>query len=116
MSRPQPRISVFPKCYFDDLCQRRMDYLDWLRQSATLGGEGVEHYDGFFTSLDAAGIDPVRRTLAETGQISSMLCFSPDFTHPDAAERGRQVQRQCTAIDLCVRLDIKHCRTLSGQG
>jgi sugar phosphate isomerase/epimerase len=117
MNQPgnRPRISVFPKCYFDELYRGSMDYLAWLRDAATLGAEGVEHYDGFFRSFDAAGIDPVRQTLAETGQISSMLCFSPDFTHPDAAERQRQVQRQQTAIDLCVALGIRHCRTLSGQ-
>ena len=92
-----------------------MDYLQWLRDAATLGGEGVEHYDGFFRSFDDAGIEPVRRVLAETKQISSMLCFSPDFTHPDSAERTRQVERQRTAIDLCVRLGMKLCRTLSGQ-
>jgi sugar phosphate isomerase/epimerase len=115
MSRPAPHISVFPKCYFDELYTRRMDYLDWLRQAATLGAEGVEHFDGFFTSLDEAGVAPVRRTLEETGQVSSMLCFSPDFTHPDPAERRRQVERQEAAIDLCVSLGIRHCRTLSGQ-
>src|SRR6516165_7481734 len=113
--RPAPRISVFPKCYFDEISHGRMDYLDWLRQAATLGAEGVEHYDGFLKSLDAAGTEPVLRTLKETGQISSMLRFSPDFTHPDAAERQRQVGRQKAAIDLCVTLGIRHCRTLSGQ-
>ena len=106
-----PRISVFPKCYFDELYSGRMDYLDWLRQAATLGAEGVEHYDGFFKH----GVEPVRRVLQETKQISSMLCFSPDFTHADAGERQRQVERQCAAIDLCVALGIRHCRTLSGQ-
>lgn len=115
MSQPQPRISVFPKCYFDDLYSGRRDYLEWLRQAATLGIEGVEHYDGFFPSLDEAGVAPVRRTLDETGQASSLLCFSPNFTHPDAGERTHQVQRQKTAIDLCVLLGIRHCRTLSGQ-
>jgi sugar phosphate isomerase/epimerase len=110
-----PRISVFPKCWFDDLCAGRRDYLAWLRDAATLGAEGVEHYDGFFRSLDAAGVEPVLRVMRETDQVSSLLCFSPDFTHPDAAERARQVERQRTAIDLCVRLGIKHCRTLSGQ-
>jgi sugar phosphate isomerase/epimerase len=115
MTRPQPRISVFPKCYFDELYQGKMDYLAWLRQAATLGAEGVEHYDGFFRSLDSAGIEPVRRVLEETGQTSSLLCFSPDFTHPDPAERGRQVERQKAAIDACVLLGIRHCRTLSGQ-
>jgi sugar phosphate isomerase/epimerase len=115
MTAAQPRISVFPKCYFDDLYERRMDYLDWIRQAATLGAEGLEHYDGFFTSLDEAGLDPVRRALRETGQVSSLLCFSPNFTHPDSHERARQVERQKTAIDVCVALGICHCRTLSGQ-
>src|SRR4051812_3199549 len=115
MTQPGPRISVFPKCWFDELYSGRMDYLHWLRQAATLGAEGVEHYDGFFHSLDPADVEPVRRTLADTGQVSSMLCFSPDFTHPDPAERQRQVERQCAAIDLCVRLGVRHCRTLSGQ-
>ena len=107
-----PRISVFPKCYFDDLYRGTMDYLHWLRQAATLGAEGVEHYDGFFKGTT---VESVRRTLVETGQTSSMLCFSPDFTHPDSAERRRQLERQRAAIDLCVALDIRYCRTLSGQ-
>jgi sugar phosphate isomerase/epimerase len=53
--------------------------------------------------------------MAATGQVSSMLCFSPDFTHPDHAERRRQVERQQVAIDLAVRLGTRFCRTLSGQ-
>jgi sugar phosphate isomerase/epimerase len=106
-----PRISVFPKCYFDEIYSGKMDYLDWLRMAATLGAEGVEHYDGFFKH----SVETVQRVLKETGQISSMLCFSPDFTHPEPAERERQVERQRAAIDLCVALGIRHCRTLSGQ-
>src|SRR6202044_323223 len=74
-----PRISVFPKCWFDDLCAGRRDYLQWLRDAKSLDAEGVEHYDGFFRSLDDAGIEPVRHILHETGQTSSMLCFSPHF-------------------------------------
>jgi sugar phosphate isomerase/epimerase len=115
MSKPGPRSSVFPKCYFDELYQGKRDYLEWLRQAATLGAEGVEHYDGFFGGFDEPHLAPVRRVLQETGQVSSLLCFSPDFTHPDAQERERQVGRQKTAIDLCVNLGIRHCRTLSGQ-
>ena len=44
-----------------------------------------------------------------------MVCFSPDFTAPDPDERKRQVERQKAAIDLCVRLGTRYCRTLSGQ-
>ncbi len=110
-----PRISVFPKCYFDDFTEGRRSYEAWIHEAATLGGEGVEHYDGFFPSLDAAGVDPIVRAMEATGQISSMVCFSPDFTHDDPDERRRQVERQKAAIDLTVRLGARHCRTLSGQ-
>jgi len=111
----RPRISVFPKCYFDALCDGRMDYRAWIRSAPVLGGEGLEHYDGFFRSAGAADVDPVIDAMTATGQVSSMLCFSPDFTHPDAAEQRRQVERQQVAIDLAVRLGTKFCRTLSGQ-
>jgi sugar phosphate isomerase/epimerase len=110
-----PRISVFPKCYFDELTDGRRSFERWIRDAAALGGEGVEHYDGFFRSLAPADVDPIARVLEETGQITSMICFSPDFTHPDGDERRRQVERQKAAIDLTARLGARHCRTLSGQ-
>jgi sugar phosphate isomerase/epimerase len=110
-----PRISVFPKCYFDQLVSGEMDYVAWIRSAPALGGEGIEHYDGFFRSVRDADVDPVIAAMADTGQTSSMLCFSPDFTHPDAAEQARQVERQEAAIDLAVRLRTRFCRTLSGQ-
>jgi sugar phosphate isomerase/epimerase len=110
-----PLISVFPKCYFDQLVSGEMDYVRWIHDAATLGGEGVEHYDEFFRSFDAKDVDPVLEAMRETGQRTSMLCFSPNFTHPDAAERKRQVDRQKRAIDLAVRLGTRYCRTLTGQ-
>ena len=110
-----PRISLFPKCYFDDFTEGRRSYAQWIRDAAALGGEGIEHYDGFFRSLAPADVDPIARVMEETGQITSMICFSPDFTHPDRDERARQVERQKAAIDLAARLGARHCRTLSGQ-
>ena len=74
-----PRISVFPKCYFDELVDGRMPFDAWIRDAATLGGEGIEHYDGFFRTLPSgdADVDPVVRALDETGQTTSMICFCP---------------------------------------
>jgi len=108
-----PRISVFPKCWFDELVRGERDYVRWIGDAARLGGEGIEHYDGFMHG--EAGIAAAVRACEATGQPTSMMCFSPDFTHPDAAERARQVERQKAAIDLTVRFGARHCRTLSGQ-
>ena len=89
--------------------------IEWIQAAAQLGAEGIEHYDGFFRSLRPEDVEPVRRAVRETGQVTSMLCFSPDFTHPDPQERRRQVERQKAAIDACVALGTRYCRTLSGQ-
>jgi sugar phosphate isomerase/epimerase len=110
-----PSISVFPKFQFDELVAGEAPFEAWIRDAAALGGEGIEHYDGFFRSLSPADVDPIARAIEEVGQRTSMICFSPDFTHPDRDERLRQVDRQKAAIDLAVRLGARHCRTLSGQ-
>lgn len=110
-----PHIAVFPKCFFDDLVDRRRSFADWIRDAAGLGAEGLEHYDGFFASLAPADVDPIAALIQDTGQCTAMICFSPDFTHPDAGERRRQVERQRAAIDLAVRLGARYCRTLTGQ-
>jgi Sugar phosphate isomerases/epimerases len=110
-----PRISVFPKYQFDELVSGQASFEQWIQEAAGLGGEGIEHYDGFFRSLAPSDVDPIARLIDSIGQETSMMCFSPDFTHPDAEERKRQVERQKAAIDLTVHLGARHCRTLSGQ-
>src|SRR5260370_25417927 len=110
-----PRVGVVPTCSCAQLRRGVTEYAGWFRSAASLGAEGVEHYAAFFRSVRASDVDPVLSVMAETGQVSSMLCFSPDFTHPDAAERERQIERQHAAIDLTVRLGTTFCRTLSGQ-
>ena len=110
-----PRISVFPKCYVDEIIDGQRTYISWIHDAATLGGEGVEHYDEFFPSYDERDVAPVMAAMEETGQISSMMCFSPDFTHPDRDVRLLEVERQKLAIDLTIRTGARHCRTLSGQ-
>lgn len=112
---PSPRISVFPKCWFDDFLRGERDYVQWIHEAKALGAEGVEHYDGFFRSYEDADVLPVLAAQRTAGLPTSMLCFSPDFTHPDADERERQVERQKRAIDLALRLGTRYCRTLSGQ-
>ena len=108
-----PRLSVFPKCWFDELVAGERSYVQWIHDAARLGGEGLEHYDGFMHGEQE--IAAAVRAADETGQATSMLCFSPDFTHPDPDERARQVARQRDAIDLARRFGTRFCRTLSGQ-
>lgn len=112
------KISAFPKCYLDDICVRKtMTVFDWIEMSKSLGAEGLEMYSGFFESLDDAYIDRVGEAIQRAGYAMPMLCYSPNFTHPDPDERKREVEKQIEMIRITRRLGGRGaaCRVLSGQ-
>ena len=90
------KISAFPKCFLDDIAgDRTMSVFDWIEMARGLDADGLEMYDGFFTSLEDAHIDSVRDAIGSAGFAMPMLCCSPDFTNPDADARKRAVEREC---------------------
>lgn len=112
------KISAFPKCYLDDIAgDRSMSVFEWIEIAKSLPAEGLEMYEGFFTSLDDSYILEVRDAIAEAGFAMPMLCCSPDFTHPDAAERQRAVEHEARMIRVTKLLGGEGavCRVLSGQ-
>ena len=113
-----PKIAAFPKCYLDKIAgERSMPVFDWIEQAKALDADGLEMYEGFFTSLDHDYIDRVGEAIASAGFAMPMLCCSPDFTHPDQAARDSAVDRQAAMIQITRRLGGERavCRVLSGQ-
>ena len=54
------KLSAFPKCYLDQIAgARTMSVLDWIDMAKSLDADGLEMYDGFFTSLEADYLDRV---------------------------------------------------------
>ncbi len=110
------KLAAFPKCFMDPLVRdRTMTVFDWIEMAAGLPLDGLEMYDGFFTSLEEAYLARVRAAIEQHGFVMPMLCCSPDFTKPDADERRREVEREKTMIEVTARLGGGFCRVLSGQ-
>jgi sugar phosphate isomerase/epimerase len=117
-SSSKPRISAFPKCYLDDISQHRsMSVFDWIESAKELDADGLEMYEGFFTSLDGPYLDEVAAAIRDAGFAMPMLCCSPDFTHPDPSEREKAIEYQQQMIEVAFRLGGEGvvCRVLSGQ-
>ena len=112
------KISAFPKCYLDEIAGRRtMSVFDWVEAARSLDADGLEMYDGFFTSIDDAYLDRVGEAIASAGFAMPMLCCSPDFTNPDSDARKRAVDREAAMVRVTRRLGGPRavCRVLSGQ-
>lgn len=111
------RISAFPKCYLDTIAgARSMSVFDWIEQSRTLDCDGLEMYEGFFTSLDPGYLDSIAEAISDTGRAMPMLCCSPDFTNPDLDARKRAIEKECALVRATRRLGGPRtvCRILSG--
>jgi sugar phosphate isomerase/epimerase len=112
------KIAAFPKCFIDEIAGRRsMSIFDWIEMAQALDADGLEMYDGFFTSLEPAYLDRVGEAIATAGFAMPMLCCSPDFSNPDAGARKRAVDREEELIGVAWRLGGPGtvCRVLSGQ-
>jgi sugar phosphate isomerase/epimerase len=112
------KISAFPKCYIDAIAgERTMSVFDWVEMARALDADGLEMYDGFFTSLDEDYLERLGEAIESAGFAMPMLCCSPDFTNPDADARKRAVDREAELIRVTRRLGGPRavCRVLSGQ-
>ncbi|MDE2952833.1 MAG: sugar phosphate isomerase/epimerase [Chloroflexota bacterium] len=112
------KISAFPKCYLEEISSDGgMTVFDWIEMAKNLGAEGLEMYEGFFTSLDDSYIRQLGEAIAGAGFAMPMLCCSPNFTHPDAGERAKAVDKEARMIRITQLLggDGAVCRVLSGQ-
>jgi sugar phosphate isomerase/epimerase len=111
-----PKLAAFPKAFMDPLCLTgEMTIRQWIELAATLGVPGLEFYSGFLELKDRAVWSESRRIAADHGMTIPMLCCSPDFTHPDATFRQRQIEQQIGWIEMCAELGGSYCRVLSGQ-
>ena len=111
-----PKLAAFPKCYMDELCiTRTMTVFQWIDLAATLGVDGVEMYDAFLLEFDPVYLAAVRARLADRGLQMPMMCYSPDFTIPDADARRAEVAKERQVMDVTAALGGRFCRVLSGQ-
>jgi len=111
------KISAFPKCYIEQIANGSMSLFDWIETAKHLDADGLEMYDGFFTSLENEYIDRVEQALRTAGFAMPMLCCSPDFTNPDPDKRKSEIAREAEMIRVTRHLGAPRavCRVVTGQ-
>ena len=112
------KLSAFPKCFLDKIAgERSMTVFEWIEMAKPLDADGLEMYDGFFTSLEPGYLDSIAEAIHSAGFAMPMLCCSPDFTNPDADCRKRTIDREIEMVRVARRLGGPGtvCRVLSGQ-
>ena len=111
-----PRLAAFPKAFMQALCKDgSMKLSEWITLASKLDIDGLEWYAGFIEMQDESKWPHFRKLVEDKGKVIPMMCCSPDFTHPDAAFRKKEIEKQKRWIDMTQVLGGSYCRVLSGQ-
>ena len=111
-----PKLAAFPKAFMRPLVKDgTMTLREWVDLAAPLQLDGLEYYSGFLELADPAKWPQARRDVEARGMVIPMLCCSPDFSHPDADFRRREIEKEKNWIRMAAALGAKFCRVLSGQ-
>lgn len=111
-----PQLAVFPKAFMHELCKDgTMKVSEWIDLAVELEVGGLEWYAGFLEMADKSNWPIFREQVERHGKAIPMLCCSPDFTHPDASFREKEIKKQIGWIEMTHALGGSYCRVLSGQ-
>lgn len=109
-------LAAFPKCFLHAMCvTREMSIDDWLNMAAEFDVDGYEFYWPFTPHENPREMERIRRRVEDQKRSIPMMCYSPDFTKPDADARAAEVEAEKVAIRACPMLGVKYLRVLSGQ-
>jgi sugar phosphate isomerase/epimerase len=111
-----PKLAAFPKAFMQALCKDgSMKLSEWIALASKLEIDGLEWYAGFLEMADESKWPHFRKLVEANGKVIPMMCCSPDFTHPDAGFRKKEIAKQKRWIDMTTALGGSYCRVLSGQ-
>jgi len=109
------RLSCLPVSYFQDIINGRMSIKEWALEGSRIGLDGIDLSVLFLKSRSPEYLDKVRQEIGKTGIRVAMVTTYPDFTHPDPAERERQLTRLEDDIVTASRLGADLLRVTAGQ-
>jgi sugar phosphate isomerase/epimerase len=109
------KLSCLPVSLYADLTAGTRTLVDWFNFAGELGLDGADVSVVHLQSQQPAYLHTLRRQATDAGVQIAMLVTYADFTHPDAAERARQVEEIRAYCDVAAELGASFMRVTAGQ-
>jgi sugar phosphate isomerase/epimerase len=109
------KLSCLPVSLYPELSAGTRSLADWFRFAGSLGLDGADVSVVHLASTDSAYLQTLRGQATDAGVQIAMLVTYADFTHPDGAERARQVDLLRRYIGVAAELETPYIRVTAGQ-
>lgn len=109
------KLSCLPVTFYADFNNGTRTLADWFRFAHEIGLDGADLSVMHVKNRTPAYLDDLRQQATDAGVQIVMLATYSDFTHPDAAERNRQIEDIRAWIEAGARLGLSFLRLTAGQ-
>jgi sugar phosphate isomerase/epimerase len=109
------KLSCLPVSFFADIIAGRMSLAEWARIGAAAELDGIDLSILFAPDPSPAALEGLRREVEATGLSMVMVTTYPDFTHPNPAQRERELVQEQQAVAAAAALGAKFVRVTAGQ-
>jgi len=109
------KLSCLPVSFFSDIMEGRMSVAEWARMGAELGLDAIDLSILFVPDREPSAVAALRRQIEDEGMQVAMLTSYPDFTHPDPAQRRRELDLEQQVVEVAAGLGAHMVRVTAGQ-
>ena len=109
------KLSCLPVSFFDDITSGKMSVAEWARMGAGLRLDAVDLSILFLPERSEKAAETIRSQVEAEGISITMLTTYPDFTHPDSAQRKKELEMEIEAVHLAKSLGAQLIRVTAGQ-
>jgi sugar phosphate isomerase/epimerase len=109
------KLSCLPVSFFADILGERRRVPEWARMCRELGLDGLDISILFVPDRSPAAVAAMRSAIADEGMHIAMVTSYPDFTHPDPAQRTRELALEQEVVEVAAGLGAELLRVTAGQ-
>lgn len=109
------KLSCLPVSFFSEILSGKMHLLNWVSMGKELMLDAVDISILFIEDHVLKEVHTLRQQIEDSGMQILMVTTYPDFTHPVANQRKKEVALEIEAIEKAAAIGAKYVRVTAGQ-
>ena len=109
------KLSCLPVSFFSEIIDGRMSIGDWAKMGSEIGLDAIDLSILFVPDRSEIGLATIREQIETTGMSVAMITSYPDFTHPEASQRSKELELEIQVVEVPRKLGAKMVRVTAGQ-
>ena len=109
------KLSCIPVSFFKEIIGGSMTVAEWARMGKEIGLDAIDISILFVPDRSRSAVAGLRKSIEAAGMRVAMVASYPDVTHPDAAQRARELDLAEDVVRVAAGLGAEMVRGTAGQ-